>query len=78
MAREAASLAKRLSYLSEVVLECEMSLSAADKALNARIVKTMERDLALGPELPNGEGIAGELSADIREPDVLTAEVPHG
>lgn len=68
--REVESAGRRLDRL----------LRALDEALQqaeARGETAVSRDPVLGPELPNGEGIAGEISAGIRglanpDPDPAT------
>lgn len=83
LAREMQSITKRLAYLTESLNEHEMLSSATDRALNAAIaenerLRELLQSKGIDPQgeqakealfpYPNGEGVAGELSADITEP----------
>jgi hypothetical protein len=67
--RAASSVVKRLAYLTDELQGLEMERSALHKQ-NVHMMGTWtppkNDDRPLFPELPNGEGVAGEASEGIR------------
>jgi hypothetical protein len=61
LTRATASIVKRLSYLTEELQRLEMANSAAGRENVELRQRLRGRDPALGPELPNGEGIGPDL-----------------
>jgi hypothetical protein len=68
LTRSAQSVVTRLKYLTDELQRLEMERAAFERqAQNMMQTWTPPplRDPALGPELPNGEGVSGEPSAGI-------------
>jgi hypothetical protein len=56
---------KDIQDLIDAIEKAGKQLEGLLLALDEALVRAQKRDPALGPELPNGEGIAGESSAGI-------------